>query len=182
MKTRFSGFTLFEMLIAVALMALLLTATLGSGVSLLKGDKQAREQKYATQDIYASLHKMEQDISRYLSDFKADSAGGLSFRILETDDLADVLRSGQKQVSYRIDRVDGLVKIYRLERDAFMNVEPVESELLVAKNVLISYMNDNRKSSFAWSGTKTPALVVIRITDKNGRLWERSIPVMVRTG
>ena len=57
-----------EMLIAVALAGVLLTAVLSTSTNLLKSEKHVRTHKEISQDIYAVFQLIEKDIDLILLD------------------------------------------------------------------------------------------------------------------
>lgn len=175
------GFTLLELLIAVALMGVLLSAVLGVETQLIKGDKSARESKEYVQDIYSTLTLFEDDVTLMLESFKGKTLK-LSFRKQEEASSFDTQKSNIQQVTYLVQRETGKATLLREEQDAFIQSPPSFTPLLSAKNIYFSYMNKEKVSTPVWESTfSLPVSISLFIEDEEGHVWQRTVPLIVRS-
>ena len=176
------GFTLLEMLVALAVASLLLGAVAGIGVRITGNIQKGREDVQEIQSIYATLDMLEKDLSTYHHDFKGLSPWGFHFIKLEEDMGAD--RSGYQTVAYEATPLAKQAHLHRTVGDELVDVENHKAHIMTASKITFSYLNDRQQKLPAWtsgSSQKGPLAVAVEITDKKGNSWQRLIPLMVRT-
>lgn len=183
-KTRshvdFAGFTLFEMLIAVALMGLLLSAVLGVETQLLKGDKTSRESKEEVQNIYAALTLFDEDVSSYLEGLKG-APYQLIFNTLSYTYQTEENNSGIEKVVYLVQKSQNSATLLRQKSDKFIETAPAFSPLIVAKNIHLSYADQSGSFYGSWENIqKEPTSITLTVEDFSGHTWQRTIPLMVK--
>jgi prepilin-type N-terminal cleavage/methylation domain-containing protein len=182
------GFTLLEMLVALTVASVLLVGLAGLTGQLGRGLEKNRAARDTAFEAYAALNLFDDDLTQYLSGFGADSPARFGFTTLRDAGWASPENgdrtSGRFSVTYET-RTEGpspTPVLYRVWKDAALDVEPQETKLAEGFAVEAAYMSKQNDVLGAWpANTEPPVAVRLRLTAPDGRQWERTTPLMGRT-
>lgn len=176
------GFTLLELLISLTLMAVLLTGIAGLGARFVGNINANQDKQQELENMYAAFHLLHQDTVSYYGEFSGvlDEVSLLTVRQAVQKDAA---KSGQLRVKYRIADQDGEKVLYRFIQDNLMDRGGVETEITRAPEIVFSFIGEALEEHLAWQAAAkrvAPVAWKVLITDKAGREWQRTFPIMVR--
>ncbi|MCW8956588.1 MAG: type II secretion system minor pseudopilin GspJ [Gammaproteobacteria bacterium] len=167
------GFTLIEVLIAMAIFAILSVMAYGGLEQIMENRSQTEESLQRLRQIQLTMTKMQRDFEQLAARDGRDELGG-TLPALSTDQAADLLvqftrtgwrnpaqvaRSHLQRVAYKLDD-DALVRISWPYVDRSQDAQAVETVLLDnVKDVSIRIMNEKQEWSTSWPNLSntTPA-------------------------
>lgn len=177
------GFTLLELIIALGLMAVLLTGIAGLGARFVGNIHINKDKQDELEGIYATFHILHQDAMSYHHDFRG-SLDEVSMLTVQQAIQKDINKSGQKRVIYRVENGgEGEKILYRFTQDNLMKEGGVETEIIRSPEIIFSFLGETIQEQPTWQANavkKAPVAWKVVIADKAGRKWERTFPIMVR--
>lgn len=176
-----SGFTLMELLVALTLVAALLTGIMGLSVQIQDHVAANKRQQERAMHVMATFERLEVDINRYLESFEGLGPQALSFIAQDEQPWAHDVRGAEKRIGYAIRKNTDEAVLWRIERDNILQSEPVESELLHAKEIAFAFFGEDMTPLPFWSSDKkAPVAVRLQIKYDSGHTWSRLLPIMGR--
>lgn len=177
-----SGFTLLELLISIALVAILLTGITGLGSRFVGNIHSNQEKQNEVESIYTTLHLINQDMMSYYSNFTG-SLNSISMLTVKKALQDNISTSGQLRVGYRVVSKDGQQILYRKTKDNLIRTTGIETEVMRSAKIYFSFIGENLEELPSWQSSakgSAPVAVKIIIQDESEREWHRTIPLMVR--
>ena len=179
------GFTLLELLVAVALLVIIAAAVYGSYFSVIRGRDSATAGMEALRETTATLTLLRKEISSalYRSDDKKLSfvvedrdqfgkpASNLAFSTLGMTRSGDTPSSDLRVVSYRTREKEGKLLLARSEKELFFDIEPQQYPQMEALEGFLVECYDNGKWVRSWDTAlngKLPEAVRITLSVKDG--------------
>lgn len=183
------GFTLIEVLIAMAIFAILSVMAYGGLEQVIENRSQTEEALQRLRQLQLTMTKMQRDFEQLVPREAHDELGGI-LSALTTDQASDLLiqftrngwrnparitRSHLQRVAYKLDD-DKLIRISWPYVDRAQDAQAVESELLDnVKDISIRIMNNKQEWQTSWprlsnttpgSNSAPPRAIAIEITLK----------------
>lgn len=182
---KIKGFTLIEVLIALSLMAILMTS-LGS-VLFQTFTNHADERLQQQEQTYYTLLKIEEDIENFRSGFKGDSQGFSFTRYIKVASIKEdepMPKSGLELLSYKFEPhpQDGKTYLTRTAVDKLTNLngkEPLTTYLIPVDDYSIKYLNDKKQWLNTWLNNKTPIAIKLTLGNDVETGWSRTFPIVV---
>lgn len=177
-----AGFTLLELLISLTLVSVLLVGVTGLGARFVSNISDNSIKQNEIEDIYSTFHLISQDVASYAVGFTG-SLNSVAMLTLQKAVVNNIPKSGQTLVSYRIENNNNEYILYRKIKDGLYKTQGVETQIIKAKEIIFSFIGETLQENPAWiakSQKSAPVAWKISIKDSAGRIWQRTIPFMVR--
>ena len=179
------GFTLLELLVALALLVIVAAAIYGSYFTVLRGRDSATAGMESLRESAATLAQLRREISSALyksgdkklffvvedRDQFGKPASNLTFSTLEMTRTGDIPSSDLREVSYRTREKEGKLLLTRSEKELFFEYEAQEYPQMEELEGFLVECNDNGKWVRSWDTAlngKLPDAVRITLTVKDG--------------
>lgn len=159
-----NGFTLVEVLIAIAIFAILSVLAYGGLNSVIKNKTQAEQSLERLEQVQLTMTKLHRDIEQIAARNATDELGGKQLKLSagQGDDLliqftrtgwknpVKTNRSHLQRVAYKLDE-DKLIRIYWPYVDRAQDDQAVELDLLDnLKDVRFKFLDDSKEWHDSW--------------------------------
>jgi len=180
-----AGFTLLELLVALALLVIIAAAVYGSYFTVIRGRDSATAGMESLRETAATLAQLRREISSALyrredkrlffvvedRDQFGKPASNLTFTTLGMTRSGDSPSSDLREVSYRPREKEGRLLLARSEKELFFKIEPQQYPQMEELEGFLVECDDNGKWVRSWDTTlngKLPDAVRITLTVKEG--------------
>ena len=180
-----AGFTLLELLVALALLVIIAAAVYGSYFTVIRGRDSATAGMESLRETAATLAQLRREISSALyrredkrlsfvvedRDQFGKPASNLTFTTLGMTRSGDSPSSDLREVSYRPREKEGRLLLARSEKELFFKMEPQQYPQMEELEGFLVECDDNGKWVRSWDTTlngKLPDGVRITLTVKEG--------------
>ncbi len=180
-----AGFTLLELLVALALLVIIAAAVYGSYFTVIRGRDSATAGMESLRETAATLAQLRREISSALyrsgdkrlsfvvedRDQFGKPASNLTFTTLGMTRSGDLPSSDLREVSYRPREKEGKLLLARSEKELFFRMEPQQYPQMEELEGFLVECDDNGKWVRSWDTTlngKLPDAVRITLTVKEG--------------
>jgi general secretion pathway protein J len=184
------GFTLLELLVALALLVVVAGALYGSFFTVIRGRDSATAGMESLRETSATLAQLRHEISSALyvrgdkklsfvvedRDQFGKPASNLTFSTLGMTRVGDLPSSDQREVRYRTGEKEGKLLLTRSEKELFFDVEPQQYPQMEEIEGFLVECNDSGKWVRSWDtllNGKLPDAVRITLVVKDG---ESTVP------
>ena len=179
------GFTLLELLVALALLVIIAAAVYGSYFTVIRGRDSATAGMEALRETAATLALLRKEISSALyrsgdkklsfvvedRDQFGKPASNLAFSTLGMTRSGDTPSSDLRVVSYRTREKEGKLLLARSEKELFFDIEPQQYPQMEALEGFLVECYDNGKWVRSWDTAlngKLPEAVRITLSVRDG--------------
>ena len=179
------GFTLLELLVALALLTIIAAAVYGSYFTVIRGRDTATAGMESLRETSATLAQLRRELASALyrngdkklsfvvedRDQFGKPASNLTFSTLGMARPGDTPSSDLREVSYRPLEREGKLLLARSEKELFFVVEPQQYPQMEELEGFLVECNDNGKWVRSWDtaiNRKLPDAVRITLTVKDG--------------
>ena len=179
------GFTLLELLVALALLVIIASAVYGSYFTVIRGRNDAVAGMEALRETTATLALLRKEISSALyrngdkklsfvvedRDQFGKPASNLTLSTLGMTRSGDTPSSDLRVVSYRMREKEGKLLLARAEKELFLDLEPQQYPQMEDLEGFLVECQDNGKWVRSWDTAlngKLPEAVRITLSVKNG--------------
>lgn len=177
-----NAFTLLEMLVALAVASVLMLGIFGMAGRM--GQSVEKNNAILQQDmsIFTAIAQFEKDLMGYNGNMLSANPFTLQFKTLKGL-YAGQAGSGQAQIIYQIEpTTDGKARLLRREMDPVFTSQTLSSTVLEADAMSFTLRNENGREKSPWDNpSAAPAAVSLMIDTGGGRIWTRTVPILVRT-
>ena len=180
-----AGFTLLELLVALALLVIIAAAVYGSYFTVIRGRDSATAGMESLRETAATLAQLRREFSSALyrredkrlffvvedRDQFGKPASNLTFTTLGMTRSGDSPSSDLREVSYRPREKEGRLLLARSEKELFFKIEPQQYPQMEELEGFLVECDDNGKWVRSWDTTlngKLPDAVRITLTVKEG--------------
>ena len=177
-----AGFTLMELLVATALVALLLSVVVGVGSRYTRTMQHTQAHLGNLQALHGALTLLEEDIFSFQAALEGEP-NRLRFMRTWPNSGASQRNSGLFDVVYEVRQENGAVHLWRALKDTRRVVaddDVFQTRLFSAENINFSYYDTKLNKLPVWLPMNgIPAGVELEIT-LSGKTYTRLLPVLVR--